>query len=498
MITLDTWETIRIRCVRDKEPIKRVARELGISKNTVKKYIESNTVPIPTKHHDKGSSMSVFEADVDRLLRETPKITAVRIVQIIRTTIDPTFRISERAARVYVASRRSRIISKEAFVRLVYLAGDQMQFDFKEVFAKLSGVEVKLHMFVARLSYSTACFARCYHSEDRPALFDGMVSACVRFGGIPREGIFDNASTAVKRVLRGRDRALSKEFSSLCGSLALPMQFAAPAKGNEKGGVEGTHGFIEDNFFRPIPDYASLDSLNDDLLVFSDMHLEKRIAGERVADRFAREMVELRPLPDVLPETCIRESVRINKFAEVMYKTNRYSVPSSKAHQDAVLEVFHDRIRVIVFGCILVAEHKRLFGRHEASLDPRHFIGLLSSKTRAVLRTEVFHCKTFDKSLRSLLRAYAENDPGNAGKRFMRVISLLDKNYSVQDIADAVDTALRRGTDDPAAIELILRQEERQYHEVPPLELEPGTIGSSRPITNLDAYDIDSLKECAF
>jgi transposase len=498
LITLKTWEDIRVRCIRDKEPIKRVARELGISKNTVKKYIEHGQIPLPDKNYAKASAMSAFEADVDRLLKETPKITAVRIVQIIRTTIDPSFRISARAARVYVASRRVRIVPKEAFVRLVYFPGDQMQIDFKDVFAKIEGIEVKLHMFVARLSYSTAFFARCYRSEDRPALFDGILTACVQFGGIPREGVFDNASSAVKRILRGRDRTLNKLFHAFSGSLALPMQFAAPAKGNEKGGVEGEHGFIEDNFFRPMPEYTSIDALNADLLVFSDMHLESHASGESVAHRLACERKELRPLPDVLPETCIRESVCINKFSEIMYKTNRYSVPTKHAHRDAVLEVFHDRIRIVVFGSVMVAEHKRLFGRNEASLDPRHFIDLLSSKSRAVMRAEVFHYKTFDKSLRDLLQAYAENDPVNAGKRFMRVIALLEKGYTVQDVSDAVDTALRRGTDDPAAIELILRQEERQYHEVPPLVLEPGTIGSSRPITNLDAYDVDSLKEHAF
>jgi transposase len=498
LITLKTWEDIRVRCIRDKEPIKRVARELGISKNTVKKYIEHGQIPLRDKNYAKASAMSAFEADVDRLLKETPKITAVRIVQIIRTTIDPSFRISARAARVYVASRRVRIVPKEAFVRLVYFPGDQMQIDFKDVFARIEGIEVKLHMFVARLSYSTAFFARCYRSEDRPALFDGILSACVQFGGIPREGVFDNASSAVKRILRGRDRTLNKLFHTFSGSLALPMQFAAPAKGNEKGGVEGEHGFIEDNFFRPMPEYTSIDALNADLLVFSDMHLESHSSGESVVHRLTCERKELRPLPDVLPETCIRESVCINKFSEIMYKTNRYSVPTKHAHRDAVLEVFHDRIRIIVFGSVMVAEHKRLFGRNEASLDPRHFIDLLSSKSRAVMRAEVFHYKTFDKSLRDLLQAYAENDPVNAGKRFMRVIALLEKGYTVQDVSDAVDTALRRGTDDPAAIELILRQEERQYHEVPPLELEPGTIGSSRPITNLDAYDVDSLKEYAF
>jgi transposase len=62
----------------------------------------------------------------------------------------------------------------------------------------IGGIEIKLHLFVARLSYSTKWFARCYRTEDRPALFDGMLEACKSFGGVPREGVFDNASTAVK------------------------------------------------------------------------------------------------------------------------------------------------------------------------------------------------------------------------------------------------------------------------------------------------------------
>ncbi len=42
---MDTWETIRLRCVRDREPVKTVAREPGLSKNTVKKYIRSLQAP---------------------------------------------------------------------------------------------------------------------------------------------------------------------------------------------------------------------------------------------------------------------------------------------------------------------------------------------------------------------------------------------------------------------------------------------------------------------
>jgi transposase len=487
------WETIRIRCVRDREPVKRVARELGISKNTLKKYILAKQPPTMTRPRGRTASMAQFEADVDRLLRETPKITAKRITQVIRLTLDPTFRTSERAARTYVASRRARLISKETFVRLVYLPGDQVQFDSKDVVARIAGVETKLHMFVARLSYSTVRFARCYRSEDRPALFDGLLSSCVRFGGVPREGIFDNAKTAVKRVLRGRDRQVANEFAGLCGSLALSMQFAAPVKGNEKGGVEGLHGTIEDSVFRPMPDYGSIDELNVALAVLSEEHLEILLASELIRARFEREGAALRPLPEHLPSTCILEPTRINKFAEVTYKTNRYSVPSQFAHRDAVVEIFHNRLRVIV-DTIAVAEHERSLSQNEAILDPAHFIRLLSFKHRAVERAQVFRHRSFHAALRTLLKGYVQTDPISAGKRFMRVIGLLE-HHPMRDLIRAVEATLQRGTDDPSAIALALSQGQQAYQTAPLLQLPPGTRGSARPIVNLACYDVADLKE---
>ena len=495
MISLDIWETIRIRCVRDNEPIKRVARELGISKNTVKKYVQANTPPLQKTPAGRSADMARFESQVDDLLRTTPKITSARIAQIIRERYDPAFSIGERAVRMYVAARRARIVPREAFVRLAYAPGDQVQFDFKDVVARIAGVDVALHMYVARLSYSTAFFARCYLAEDRPALFDGLVSACVHFGGVAREGVFDNASTAVKRILRGRERSMNDDFAAVCGALALHMQFAAPAKGNEKGGVEGLHGFIEDRFFRPIPEFESLADLNRSLDAFADSYLDKRVAGESVRERFERERSALRPLPVVLPATCIRDTVRINKFFEVTYKTNRYSVPSKFAHRDAVIEIFHDRIRVVVDG-VLVAEPERVFGKHEAILDPLHFVDLLTFKHRAVVRAEVFRHRRFHHSLQSLLKGYVENDPASAGKRFMRVVTLLE-DHPMHDLVDAVVAAAQRGTDDPAAIALLLRQEARPYQIVEPLRMTPGTRGGIRPVVNLDSYDINSLKESA-
>ena len=85
--------------------------------------------------------------------------------------------------------------------------------------------------------------------------------------------------------MRGRNRAENEAFAAFRGGLALHVAFAAPAKGNEKGGVEGVHGYIEDNFFRPIPSFADLDELNAALVVFCDASLSARAYDASRDDR---------------------------------------------------------------------------------------------------------------------------------------------------------------------------------------------------------------------
>ncbi len=493
MIPLDTWLDIRSRH-REGESIKEIARATGSSKNTVKKYLSADAPPHQSRPVNRESSMARFQEQVDRLLDKSPSIRASRIVAVLRERIDPTFRIGERAARRYIASRRGLMRPKEAFVRLVYAAGDQMQFDFKDVVAVIGGVQIDLHLFVARLSYSTKWFARCYHTEDRPALFDGLLRSCIAFGGVARENIFDNASTAIKRVLRGRNRVINNEFSQFCGSMNLHVEFAAPAKGNEKGGVEGLHGFIEDNVFVPMPEVATLEDINDALAAFCNDDNTRIVAGETVGVRFEREAPALHPLPAILPSACIREYARINKFSEATHKTNRYSVPTAYAHRDAVVECYADRVKIVVETDI-VADHPRSFEKHESILAPLHFIDLLSIKHRAVEHAAVFVHERFPEPLKVLLRRYVENDRCNAGKRFMRVMSLL-KTYPLGQLIDTVELARLRGTDDPEAIALLLDQSSRPRDAFIPLPI-ITSVGMVRPQANLSPYATALLKECA-
>lgn len=493
---MDQWETIRIRCVRDREPIKHVARELGLSKNTVRKYVRSLTVPRVEKIH-RSRRLDAYSSHIDEWLRTAPKISAARIASLLRERVNPEMKVCERTMRAYVARRREVLIPKEAFVRATYAPGHQAQFDFTPVTATIGGTLVVLQLFVMRLSYSGRLFARASYRCDQPALFAGILEALLTFGGVPKEGVFDNPSTAVVRVLRGRSRDENAAFRAFCGALAFTIEFAAPAKGNEKGGVEGANHYVQDNFFTPIPQFASLVELNSALAAFCerDQHREHSVHHETIAARFAREEPELRTLPQPLPRPCIIRSAHINKFSEITLEANRYSVPTRYAHRCALVEIYDTRLRIVIDDKT-IAEHPRASGRDQMFLDPRHFLDLLAHKHRAAANATVFADGRLPEAFLALRKRYVTRDNGAGTKAWMSVVSLLHE-HSLEVVEAAIVQAMARGTDDPAAVALLVQQ---SAHPCPPatLNLTPRPNLPSRIVhpVDLQAWAIAELAEC--
>lgn len=493
---MEKWENIRLRCVRDGEPKKQVARALGLSPNTVRKYVRQMEAP-KLPRYQRSSKLDRHVGVIDALLQSTPKITAKRIGVIVCEQYDGSLSISEAALRKFVARRRCELLPKEGFVRAQYALGDQAQFDFSPMQAIVAGVLVVVQVFAMRLSYSGHFFARASYRQDRPALFGGLLAAVKFFGGLPRVAIFDNAKTAVKRILRGRNREQNEQFRAFCGELALEVEFAAPRRGNEKGGVEGVMGYIEDNFFRPIPSYTSIEELNADLDRLCRANLGRKHSAHRelIGTRFAREVQALRPLPEWLPAPCVREYARVNKFAEVTVETNHYSVPSRYVRRDAVVEIFEDSVAVMI-GDERVAQHRRGRGKHEFIIDPMHYLELISHKHRSATSALAFANERLPRPLVVLRDRMIERDGPSATKAWMAVLRLaLDS--SLPALTEATELALARGTLDPQAIELILRQRGTATTDRLDLARRLPTPALHAQVVDLQAYRITTLVERA-
>jgi transposase len=481
VIRLKTWESIRVRCLRDGEPIKTVAREEGLAPNTVRKYLRTDKPPEHKKFR-RTHLLDAYKAHVDELLRRSPRITAVRIGRYLRENVDPSLRCEESTLRKFVARRREILIPKEAFIRACYSPGDEAQFDFSPVKVYLAGVLTIIQLFAIRLSYSGRYFARASMHSDQIALFTGLLAGFEAFGGLPSRAIFDNAKTAVIRILRGRNRLENTRFAEFCGTLALEINFAAPARGNEKGGVEGIIHYVQDNFFDPTPSFDSFAELNDALAVFCEQDAKRLHSThhETIAARFEREQAVLRPLPGVLPRPCVRRNARVNKFAEVQFEGDVYSVPSAYAHRHVVVECYEGHLAILLAD-EPIAQHPRGSGRSEYFLDPRHYLELLAHKHRAAEHALVLADGRIPASLHELFSRYKAAEPSTATRRWTQVLMHL-ADHPAELVGQTVVHALARGTDDPEAIALLLRQ---RTAPPPPALLDPARLPEAARVTVL-------------
>ena len=112
---------------------------------------------------------------------------------------------------------------------------------------------------------------------------------------------FDNLTSAVKQVLKGRRRVETDRFVALRSHYLFASQFTTPGieGAHEKGGVEGEVGRFRRTHLVPVPAVADLAELNALILAGCEGDLRRRIVGrpETVAQAWAAE----RPLLHALP-----------------------------------------------------------------------------------------------------------------------------------------------------------------------------------------------------
>ena len=197
----------------------------------------------------------------------------------------------------------------------------------------IGDVECKTHFFVMSLPQSDAVFVTGYPAETTEAFCDGHVSAFGFFGGIPKSIPYDNTKIAVARILGDRTRVRTQRFTELQSHYLFDDKFGRPARGNNKGNVEGMVGYSRRNFMVPAPRFDSFDDLN--------AHLEQR-SLERPADklcdheqtigeRLISDRDALMGLPIAEYEACDHVSTRAMSISAVRYHRNDYSMPVAYA-----------------------------------------------------------------------------------------------------------------------------------------------------------------------
>ena len=483
---MSQWAELRHQHFVDGVPKKALARRFGLDVKTVRRALERQDPPRRASA-PRPRLLDPYREDIEALLLEDSKITAKRIGRLLEPKAGP---IRPRTLRKYVASLRGELFTKEAFVHRTHQPGHTMEGDFGESWAVVAGELRKVKFFVSALPASNAYFARAYPVERLECLLDGMAESFAFFGGVSERYVLDNASMVVKKVLRGREREVTDAFEGFRGQYPFGVEFCTPAKGNEKGSVETGVKYVRNNCFRPMPNVASFEELNELILkeLVHDMAVRRLPDGRTVRQAWQAEREHLRPLPANRPETCRQMSRVADKFGHVKVARATYSVPIRHAYRPVWVKAYFDRLEISVNDCV-VACHERVFEEGAFQLDPRHVLRLLEKKHRAVAESTAIQAwdvpAVFER-----LREELSKDTRKPDQEWVRVL-LLAEEHGEEALAEAVSEALELGSGRLETIRQILRRKERELEVRPTAAIptDPALLEITIETPHLAAYD---------
>lgn len=372
------------------ESQRHIAKTLGISRNTVKKYCEGDAVPWERKTPDRQATVLTDDVIhfIQECLREDEKErlpkqrhTAKRIYD--RLVEEKGFTGSETTVRKKVRELKGTL--PQAFIPLQFDPGEAMQVDWGEARAYLDGSRQKVYLFCARLCYSCRPVVLAYRKQNEESFLDAFVRIFGQLGGTPQKVIFDNARVAVKEGF-GAYAKKQAGYTALCSHYAFDAVFCNPAEGHEKGLVEGLVGWARRNILVPVPHVDSIEELNTELLKRCQLYEQHKIRGkpDTVGNMFQMECKSLNPLPNYPLSTAKCIEARVNAYSTVRFRKNNYSVPVKYAGCRVAVKGYPETIQIFYQGK-LISEHSRCYGVEKTSYHLQDYLPLLEIRGRAIL-----------------------------------------------------------------------------------------------------------------
>lgn len=306
------------------------------------------------------------------------------------------------------------------------------------------------------MSVPKRIFVKAYPKQRQEAFFEGHAQAFEFFGGVPRRVSYDNLSAAVRLLAGGRIREESRAFTAFKSYYLFESHFCTPGQGHEKGGVEASAGFSRRNFLVPLPRVASFEELNEQLYQRCLANDERTVARaeESIGQLWHKERPLLGKLPARPYPSCIQKEAALNPYSQVVFETNRYSVPVERARQKLVVKAYPFRVDIFTQAdpatstpAQLIATHPRSYQASQDILDPLHYPGLLEQRPGAFEYTKPLKQwrQNWPQVYHRALGVLQENWPGGRGiKEFVKILKL-HETYKPAQIEAALHRALDWG-----------------------------------------------------
>jgi transposase len=239
--------------------VKRISRELHVSRNTVRKILraaeteftyEREVQPMP--------KLGDWTGELDRLLASNEgkaskeRLTLIQIFEELRGLgYEGGYDSVRRYARSWAKARGTAMA--DASVPLYYEPGEAFQFDWSHEIIVVNGVTTPVKVAHVRLCHSRMMFVRAYMRESQEMVFDAHDRAFAFFRGACTRGIYDNMKTAVDAIFSGKTRQYNRRFLQMCSHYLVEPVACTPASGCRLTSVDAARGICQWRCINPRP-----------------------------------------------------------------------------------------------------------------------------------------------------------------------------------------------------------------------------------------------------
>jgi transposase len=273
---------------------------------------------------------------------------------------------------------------KEAFIKEIYTPGDVCEFDWGEVKITIAGKPRILQMAIFTSAYGNYRFACLFTKQTTECYQEAHARFFEHIRGVYQTMVYDNMKVAVKRFV-GTEKEPTEGLLQLSLYYGFGYRFCNVRRGNEKAHVERSVEVVRRKAFAFKDEFETLEEANEYLLEICKKRNKKPQSeqqGQSANERLAHEREYLLPHVPMFDAARIVYP-RVDKYSTVVVDQNRYSIPDHLVGQKIMAKVYSNRIEYFHQES-KIAQHLRLTGCHEWSLQLEHYLETLKKKPGAL------------------------------------------------------------------------------------------------------------------
>jgi len=378
-----------LRRLRSGETDRRIARDLGVSRRTVRKYRERAEAAGWLGQEELVSAEVLEEVlrQVEEERRPGPisavepwrefvkarRADGVEIRALLGLVRERGYAGSYSSLRRFVAGMEKR--APEVYVRVETAAGEEAQVDFGYAgffYDPRSGRVRKAWVFVMTLGFSRHQYAELVFDQKIETWVELHVRAFEWFGGSVKRVVLDNLKSGiVKAVLY--DQEAQRSYRELAEHYDFLISPCRPGAAHLKGKVESGVRYVKRNALAG-REFKDIDEANAHLLRWIEETAGARIHGttqEQPLVRFEREREELQRLPTSRYEVVVWKKATLHPDCHVVFDYSYYSAPHWLAGKKLWLKATPRRVEVH-HGYERLATHERATHRGTRRTIPDH------------------------------------------------------------------------------------------------------------------------------